>query len=79
MRKSAQDRQQQVLTALVQLFIERREPVSSRMLEESGLLDVRSASIRAVLQELESAVQGLVLAVDGAAGKKTGSQTAATA
>jgi len=52
---SPQDRQHQVLTALVQLFIERREPVSSRMLEESGILDIRSASIRAVLQELESA------------------------
>ena len=49
------DRQQQVLDALVQLFIERREPISSRMLEESGELEIRSASIRAVLQELEAA------------------------
>jgi heat-inducible transcriptional repressor len=49
------DRQQQVLEALVQLFIERREPVSSRMLEESGALEIRSASIRSVLQELEVA------------------------
>jgi len=49
------ERQQQVLDALVQLFIERREPVSSRMLEESGALKIRSASIRSVLQELESA------------------------
>lgn len=54
MRTRPQDRQQKVLTALVQLFIERREPVSSRMLDQSGLLDIRSASIRAVLQELES-------------------------
>jgi heat-inducible transcriptional repressor len=50
---SSQDRNHQVLVALVQLFIERREPVSSRMLDESGLLDIRSASIRSVLKELE--------------------------
>lgn len=54
MRRNPQDRQQQVLAALVQLFIERREPVSSRMIEESGLLDIRSASIRAVLHDLEA-------------------------
>jgi len=50
-----QDRQQQVLDALVTLFVEKREPVSSRMLEECGALDVRSASIRSVLKELEDA------------------------
>ena len=55
MRSDPRDRQQQVLDALVQLFIERREPISSRMLEECGGLDIRSASIRSVLQELESA------------------------
>lgn len=54
MPRKDQDRQQQVLDALVTLFVERREPVSSRMLEESGTLDIRSASIRAVLHELEA-------------------------
>lgn len=54
MRRTPQDRQQEVLAALVKVFIDRREPVSSRMLEESGLLDIRSASIRAVLHELET-------------------------
>ena len=53
MQRNPLDRQQQVLDALVQLFIERREPVSSRMLEESGALEIRSATIRSVLQELE--------------------------
>ena len=48
------DRQQKILDATVELFIERREPVSSRMLEERGDLGIRSASIRAVLQDLES-------------------------
>lgn len=53
MQRKDPDRQQQVLDALVTLFVERREPVSSRMLEESGVLDIRSASIRSVLKELE--------------------------
>jgi heat-inducible transcriptional repressor len=46
-------RQRQVLDLLVRLFIERREPISSRVLEESGELSVKSATIRAVLCELE--------------------------
>jgi heat-inducible transcriptional repressor len=54
MPRTARDRQQAVLNALVRLYIERREPVSSRMLEESGQLDIRSASIRSVLHELEA-------------------------
>jgi heat-inducible transcriptional repressor len=53
MRPAGRDREQQVLEALIQLYIERREPVSSRMLERSGRLDIRSASIRSVLHELE--------------------------
>jgi len=53
MRASARDRERQVLSALIQLYVERREPVSSRMLEETGQLSIRSASIRSVLAELE--------------------------
>ena len=54
MARTARDRQQAVLHALVRLYIQNREPVSSRMLEESGQLDIKSASIRAVLHELEA-------------------------
>lgn len=53
MPRPAKDRHLQVLQALVQLFIQNREPVSSRMIEESGVLDVKSATIRSVLGELE--------------------------
>jgi heat-inducible transcriptional repressor len=53
MRPASRDREHQVLEALIQLYIERREPVSSRMLESSGRLNIKSASIRSVLHELE--------------------------
>jgi len=46
-------RQRQVLDLVVRLFIERRMPISSRMVEETGELGVKSATIRAVLGELE--------------------------
>jgi heat-inducible transcriptional repressor len=42
-----------VLAALIQLYVERREPISSRLLEERGSLSIKSASIRSVLAELE--------------------------
>jgi heat-inducible transcriptional repressor len=38
---------------LVHLYVQTREPVSSRMLEETGHLGIRSASIRSVMSELE--------------------------
>jgi len=50
---SIREREEQVLATLVRLFVRRREPISSRMLEESGELDIRSASIRSVLGALE--------------------------
>ena len=53
MPRPARDRHLQVLQALVQLFVQRQEPISSRMLENSGVLDIKSASIRSVLGELE--------------------------
>jgi len=53
MPRPARDRQLQILQALVQLFVQRREPVSSRMIEESGTVDVKSATIRSVLGDLE--------------------------
>ena len=53
MRRAADNRELAVLEALVQLYIERREPISSRMLEEHADLGIRSASIRSVLGELE--------------------------
>lgn len=46
-------RQRQVLDLVVRLFIELREPISSRMIEETGELSVKSATIRAVLGDLE--------------------------
>lgn len=49
----ARNRRQDVLYALVRLYVERREPISSRVLEAEANLGVRSASIRSVLQELE--------------------------
>jgi heat-inducible transcriptional repressor len=52
-RSSTAERERRVLDALVRLYIERREPISSRMIEESEDLGVRSASIRSVLAELE--------------------------
>jgi len=57
-RTTPPDRERQVLEALVELYVERQEPVSSRMLEESRRLPIRSASIRSVLHELER--QGLL-------------------
>lgn len=54
MRKAADNRELAVLEALIQLYIERGEPISSRMLEEHADLGIRSASIRSVLGELES-------------------------
>lgn len=53
MPTTANSRQRKVLDLLVRLFIERREPISSRMIEATGELPVRSATIRAVLKELE--------------------------
>ncbi len=53
MPRTRRDRKTEVLRALVRLFVERQEPVSSRMLEQSGQLDIKSASIRSVLHELE--------------------------
>lgn len=53
MPRAGRDRQNDVLRALIRLFVERGEPISSRMLEEAGNLDIRSASIRSVLGELE--------------------------
>lgn len=58
MRTTPPDRERQVLEALVELYVERREPVSSRMLEESQRLPIRSASIRSVMHDLER--QGLL-------------------
>jgi len=52
-RSSTAERERKVLDALVRLYIERREPISSRMIEEAEDLGVRSASIRSVLAELE--------------------------
>lgn len=46
-------REWQVLDALIWLYIRSREPVSSRMIEESGRVRLKSASIRNVLGELE--------------------------
>lgn len=67
MRSSAEDREQRVLQALVRLYIEGREPVSSRMIEASGDLDIRSASIRNVLGELER--KGLVVKPHASSGR----------
>ena len=53
MRTSGPVREQRVLAALIKLYIERREPISSRLIEESAGLDIKSASIRSVLGELE--------------------------
>ena len=67
MPRVARDRQQEVLRALVRLYIERREPISSRMLEESGELDIKSASIRNVLKELER--EGLLVQPHASSGR----------
>lgn len=67
MRSSAEARQRRVLQALVRLYIDGREPVSSRMIEESGDLDIRSASIRNVLGDLER--QGLVAKPHASSGR----------
>ena len=53
MRLTARDREGQVLAAVVELYVEHREPVSSRMIEDTGRLSIKSASIRSVLAELE--------------------------
>ncbi len=67
MRHGASDREQQVLDALIKLYIERREPVSSRMIEESGRLSIKSASIRSVMHELEK--RGLLTQPHSSAGR----------
>jgi heat-inducible transcriptional repressor len=67
MPRPARDRQLQVLQVLVQLFIQRREPISSRMIEESGMLDIKSASIRSVLGELER--QGYLIQPHASSGR----------
>jgi heat-inducible transcriptional repressor len=53
MRKSVENRELRVLEALIKLYVERRAPISSRMLEQHAGLGIRSASIRSVLGELE--------------------------
>src|SRR6056297_3084363 len=67
MPRPARDRHLQVLQALVQLFIQRREPISSRMIEASGMLDIKSASIRSVLGELER--QGYLIQPHSSSGR----------
>ncbi len=67
MRTSAEERERQVLKTLVHLYIEGKEPVSSRMIEEAGNLGIRSASIRAVLNELER--KGLLVKPHSSSGR----------
>ena len=67
MPRAAKDRNLQVLQCLVQLFIQRREPISSRMIEQSGMLDVKSATIRSVLADLER--QGFLVQPHASSGR----------
>ena len=67
MRTSSEERERRVLKTLVRLYIEGKEPVSSRMIEESGDVDIRSASIRAVLTELQR--KGLVVKPHSSSGR----------
>jgi heat-inducible transcriptional repressor len=67
MASEVQSRHRRVLDLLVRLFIERREPISSRMLEETGELSVKSATIRTVLGELER--DGYLLQPHASAGR----------
>jgi heat-inducible transcriptional repressor len=66
-RASIEEREQRVLQALIRIYVERREPVSSRMIEESANLGIRSASIRSVLGQLER--EGLVAKPHSSSGR----------
>src|SRR3989338_894225 len=47
------DRQQKLLQRVIKDFVQTAQPVSSKSLEESGFLDVSSATIRGEMNELE--------------------------
>ena len=67
MRTPVDERDRRVLQALIRIYVERREPVSSRMIEEEANLGIRSASIRSVLGRLER--EGLVVKPHSSSGR----------